>query len=145
MQKIRLVPDLFLFSEKTLYMVKAIGLQLSFNIFGWFWTYHKIETNCIKFRLLIQRYVELQLLRKGSGNSFQEKCFLCYILFTDQVLSCVNIEQIQVSLINKLHSSKRLIHSFYALLRQSRQTPKNYLIIQNYFNNFSANITSKWQ
>ena len=29
----RLVPDLFLFFRKALYEVKAIGLQLSFNIF----------------------------------------------------------------------------------------------------------------
>ena len=29
----RLVPDLFLVSEKTLYEIKTSGLQLSFNIF----------------------------------------------------------------------------------------------------------------
>ena len=30
----RLVPDLFLFYKKTLYEVKASGLQPSFDIFG---------------------------------------------------------------------------------------------------------------
>ena len=29
----RLVPDLFLFTEKVLYKTEAIGLQLNFNVF----------------------------------------------------------------------------------------------------------------
>ena len=32
-EAVRLVPDLFLFSRKALYQVKASDLQLSFNIF----------------------------------------------------------------------------------------------------------------
>ena len=44
----RLVPDLFFFFRKALYEAKAIGLQLSFNIFRESSTRHTIETNCTK-------------------------------------------------------------------------------------------------
>ena len=44
----RLVPDLFTFSEKALYEIKANGRELSFNIFRWFSTWHMIKVNCIK-------------------------------------------------------------------------------------------------
>ena len=44
----RLVPDLFLFFKKTLYEVKASGLQLNFNIFRLPSIWDAIKTNCIK-------------------------------------------------------------------------------------------------
>ena len=48
----RLVPDLFLFFRKALYEAKAIGLQLSFNIFRESPTWHTIQTNCTKFETI---------------------------------------------------------------------------------------------
>ena len=62
----RLVPELFLlflffldFQE-----VKAIGLQLSFNIFWYPSTWYALKTNWI--RLLIQRYAQHWIFRKVS-------------------------------------------------------------------------------
>ena len=43
-----LVQDLFLFFEKTLFEVKANGLELSFSIFRWSSFWHVTKTNCIK-------------------------------------------------------------------------------------------------
>ena len=65
-----LVPDLFLLSKNALYEVKPKDLQLSFNIFRWPSTWHTIKTNCVNFRLMIQRYAQFWFIRKGSGNSF---------------------------------------------------------------------------
>ena len=41
-----------------------------------------------EFRLLIQRYAQFWLFRKGSGNSYSTTfcvCFWCYILLADQI------------------------------------------------------------
>ena len=43
----RLVPDLLYFG-KAFYEIKANGLELSFNIFLWFSTWHMVKTSCIK-------------------------------------------------------------------------------------------------
>ena len=51
MQKIRQgVPDLFLFFTKALYMLKASGRHLSFNINGRSRLGHKIKTNFVTFQ-----------------------------------------------------------------------------------------------
>ena len=90
----RLVPDLFLFFKKALYEVKAIGLQLSFNIFQQSSTWHKIKTNCIKLQtndpeicsiLIFEKRVWEQFLRHILCMIFPEKYFSCYILLTDQM------------------------------------------------------------
>ena len=44
MQKIRKVPDLFLFFEKALHEVTASGLQLSFNI-CWYFVHYKVDNS----------------------------------------------------------------------------------------------------
>ena len=53
-----------------MYEVKPKDLQLSFDIFWWPSTWHTIKTNCVNFRLMIQRYAQFWFIRKGSGNSF---------------------------------------------------------------------------
>ena len=89
----RLVLELFLFFKKVLNEVKAKGLQLSFNVFQWSSSRHNIKQTIKNFRLLIQRCAQFLFFRKLFWNSlsttfcmiFQEKCFSCYILLTDQV------------------------------------------------------------
>ena len=44
----KLDPDLFWFFKKASYVVKANGLQLSFNIFRWAPTWHTIKAKYIK-------------------------------------------------------------------------------------------------
>ena len=64
---VRLVLDLFLFSQKASNEVKATGLQLSFNVLiALNLAYNKNKN----FRILIQRYAELRFFRKASGTSF---------------------------------------------------------------------------
>ena len=57
-------------------------------------TWHTIKANCIKFRILIQRFAQLWYFRKGSGKSFtttvvhdfSRKMFLMlYSILTDQM------------------------------------------------------------
>ena len=73
---------------------------------------------------------------KGCNNFVLESNLISQ--FEDNVISfdfrakvLGNFEQIQICLINLLHSSRMLMHSFYILLQQSRQTRKG-LYIQNY-------------
>ena len=86
----RLVPYLFLFFFKK----KASGLQLSFNIFRQPSTWYTIKTSCIKLQtidpeiysiLIFQKRVWDQFLHHILCMIFQEKCFSCYILLTDQI------------------------------------------------------------
>ena len=87
----RLVPGIFLFARKALYQVKASGLQLSFNIYRQPSTWLTIKTSCV--RLQSRDILNFDNLEKVSEQFlyhifciiFQEKCFSCYILLTDQI------------------------------------------------------------
>ena len=76
----------FFFLKYAQYEVKASGLKLSFNIFQQPSTQDSIKINCIKFQA-----IDSEISEKGLGLAspphfvydFQEKCFSCYILFTD--------------------------------------------------------------
>ena len=90
----RLVPDLISFFEKTLYEVKANDLELSFSIFRQSSTWHMMKTNCLKLYtinpeicsiLVFQKRVWEQFLHHILCMIFQQKCFSCYILVTDQI------------------------------------------------------------
>ena len=88
----RPVPDLFLFFKKALCEVNASGLPRNFNIFRQFSTWHTIKLNCIKLQIIdrensilsFQKSVWEQFLHNILQMIFQEKCFSCYILLTDQ-------------------------------------------------------------
>ena len=89
----RIVPDLFLFFKKALWEVKAIGPQLSFNIFRQPSTWHTIQINCVKLQaigpeicavLILYKRVWDQFLHHILDIIFLEKSFSCYILLTDQ-------------------------------------------------------------
>ena len=64
------------------------------------------------------------------------KSLLLVIAFKEKCLEKVvrsylepwgNFQEIQICLISLFHTSRRLMHSFYILLRQSRQTQKDKL------------------
>ena len=78
-----LVPDPFLFFRKASCEVKAIVLQLGFIVFQQPSTWHTIKTNCIK--LQTTKMVWEQFFHHILCSIFQENCFLCYNLLTDQV------------------------------------------------------------
>ena len=88
------VPDLFSFFEKALYEVKANGLKRSFNIFRWTSTWRMIKTNYIKFSITDPEICSILVLWKRVWERFlhhflciifQQKCFSCYIVITDQI------------------------------------------------------------
>ena len=83
----RLVPDLFSFSRKTLYQVKASGLQRSFNVFRQPLTYNKnFTTNPeICSILTICKSVWEKFLHQILCMIFQEHFFSCCILLTVQI------------------------------------------------------------
>ena len=60
----RLVLDLFLFLIK-LNEVKAIGLQLSFNIFRYPWTWYTIKTKCIKLQTINPEIYSILIFQKS--------------------------------------------------------------------------------
>ena len=84
---------LFNFFNKNLYKVKASGLQLSFNIFRLPSAWHKIKKKLYKtLNYWFRGILNSDFLEKGLGivstllyMIFQEKCFSCYILLTDQI------------------------------------------------------------
>ena len=91
-----LVPDLFLIFKTVLQKLKAIALQLTFNIFRQRSTWNTIKKNCVKLQtmypetcsiLIFQKRIWEQFLHHILCMNFQEKCFSCYVLFTDQISS----------------------------------------------------------
>ena len=92
----RQVPDLSLFYKNAQYEVKESRLQLSFNMFQQPATWHKMKTNSVKPQtidpeieicsiLIFQKMVWDQFLHQILCMTFQEKCFSCYNLLTDQI------------------------------------------------------------
>ena len=90
----KLVPDRFLFFKKSLYQVKASGLQLDFTISRQLSNQHIIETNCLKLYtvdpdifliLVFQIGVWGQFLHHILCMTFQQKYSTYYILLTDQI------------------------------------------------------------
>ena len=88
------VPDLFLFSKKALYEVKASGLQLSLYTFRQPSTWHTIKTNFIQRQnidleicsiLSFQKRVWEQFLHHILCIIFRGKRFSYHILLTDQL------------------------------------------------------------
>ena len=91
----RLVPDLFLFFEKSLSEVKANDLELNFSIFQQSSTRHMIKANCIKLQTIDPEISSILVFQKRGWEQFphhilcmifQQRCFSCYILITDQIL-----------------------------------------------------------
>ena len=91
----RLVPDLFLFFEKSLCEVKANDLELNFSIFQQSSTRHMIKANCIKLQTIDPEISSILVFQKRGWEQFphhilcmifQQRCFSCYILITDQIL-----------------------------------------------------------
>ena len=87
-------PPFFKKKKKALYQVKANGLQLDFTIFRQPSNQHTIETNCLKLYtidpeicsiLIFQIRVWEQFLQHILCMIFQQKCFSCYILLSDQI------------------------------------------------------------
>ena len=85
--------------KKTFYDVIGSGLQLSFNIFRQPSTWHTRKTNCIKLQttdpdkgpiFIFQESFWKQFLHNILQMIFQEKCFSCHVLLTDQIslLNC---------------------------------------------------------
>ena len=102
-----LVPDLFFcFSSRTLFFILAkfffrplffilgnIFFQLSFDIFRQSSIQDAIKTNCIKLQTIdpeicsnLNFQKRIQFFHHILSMIFQEKCFSCYILLTDQIL-----------------------------------------------------------
>ena len=90
----RLVPDVFSFSKKALYQVKASGLHLSSNIFRYPSTQHTRKANCIKLQtidskicsiLIFQKRVLEQFLHHMLCMDFKEKCLPCHVLLSEQI------------------------------------------------------------
>ena len=83
----------FFFLKKALYEIKASCLRLIFSIFQWFSTWHAKQT-LKNFILLIKRYAQFWLFRKGSGSNFSTTfCVWFFNLLTNQIslsdwLSC---------------------------------------------------------
>ena len=84
----------FYLKKKRFEEVKASGLQPSFNIFRATLNLASIKPNCIKLQtidpeicpiLIFQKRVSEYVLRHILCMIFLEKCFLCYILLTDQI------------------------------------------------------------
>ena len=70
------------------------GVQLNFKIFRQPSTCHARKTNCIELKttdpeiysiLIFQKRVWKQFLHHILCMSFQQKCFSCYILLTEQI------------------------------------------------------------
>ena len=89
-----LVPDLFLIFKTVLQKVKAIALQLTFNIFRQRSTWNTVKKNCVKLQtmypetcsiLIFQKRIWEQFLHHILCMNFQEKCFSCHILLIDQI------------------------------------------------------------
>ena len=85
---------------KTFYDVIGSGLLLSFNIFRQPSTWHTRKTNCIKLQttdpdkgpiFIFQESFWKQFLHDILQMIFQEKCFSCHVLLTDQIslLDCL--------------------------------------------------------
>ena len=90
----KLVSDHFLFFKKASYYVKASGLLLDFTILRQPSNQHTTETNCLKLYtidpeicsiLIFQIRVWEQFFQHMLCMIFQQKCFSCYILLTDQI------------------------------------------------------------
>ena len=90
----KLVSNCLLFFEKALYQVKANGLHVNFTIFWQPSNQHAIKTNRLKLYtthpeicsiLIFQMRVWEQFLQHILCMIFQQKCFSCYILLTDQI------------------------------------------------------------
>ena len=90
----RLVPGRFLIFKKTLYKIKESGLDPGFTASRQPSNQHTIKTNCIKLQtinpeiysiLIFQKTFWEQFLHHIQRIIFQQKCFLCYILSTDQI------------------------------------------------------------
>ena len=73
-----LVPDFFLFFKKTLYVMKASGLQLSFNIFRQPSTSHTVKLNCIKFQTIDPQICSILNFQKRVWEQFNYH-ILCMI------------------------------------------------------------------
>ena len=83
------------FLKKALYQLKAVGLQLSINIFRQPLTQHTIKPSCMKLQTIdpetcsilpFWKRVWEQFLYHILCMIFQGKCFSYYILLTDQIL-----------------------------------------------------------
>ena len=90
----RLVADLFLFFKYAQYDVKASGLPLSCNIFRQSSALDSMKTNCIKLQTIDPGIYSTLIFQKRNWDQFlhhifcmifQEKCFSCYVLLTDQI------------------------------------------------------------
>ena len=90
----KLVSVRVLFYRKVLYQVKASGLQLDISIFRQPSNQHTVEANCLKLytidpeicsSLIFQIRVWGQFLQHILCMIFQQKCYSCYILSTDQI------------------------------------------------------------
>ena len=115
-----------LYFKKALYEVKAIGLQLIFNIFRQLSTWHTIKSNCIKLQtidpeicsiLIFQKRVWEQFLHHVLCMIFQEKCLSCYILLPDQI----SLPDCNCDVINFETKFIFLIKPFFYMTKKSRQ------------------------
>ena len=84
----------FFFFKKTLYLVKASGLQLDFTLFRQPSNQHAIETSCLNLYtidleicsiLIFQIRLWEQFAQQILCMIFQQKCSSCCILLTDQI------------------------------------------------------------
>ena len=133
----RLVPDLYFLFKKALYEEKTRCLQLSFNIFSQPFTQHTIKTKCIKLLtidpeicsiLIFQQRVWGQFFHHIFCMIFEEKCFACYTLLTDQMLlsDCLYFLRNQAICLLQLFVNHFifLIKSFLYVSKKSRQKLK---------------------
>ena len=107
----RLVPDFFFFffkRKKALYKVKESVLELCFTMFRQHSNQHSVKKNCTELQfihpeiyynctelqfihpdiystLMFQKRIWEQFFRHILCMIFQQKCFSCYILLTDQI------------------------------------------------------------
>ena len=74
--------------------VKAFGLEIVFNIFRQSSNYHTIKTNRIKFKTIYLQIYSISIFQKRVWEQFlyhiffmifQQKCFSCYVLMTNQI------------------------------------------------------------
>ena len=74
--------------------VKAFDLEIIFNIFRQSSNYHTIKTNRIKFKTIYLEIYSISIFQKRVWEQFlyhiifmifQQKCFSCYVLMTNQI------------------------------------------------------------
>ena len=73
-------------------------------------------------------------------TAFKEKCLLKVVQSFPEAWD--NFEQIQICFTNLLHSPRILMPSFYTLLRQTRQTPKELSKFKTTLITFQPTFTS---